>query len=753
MAQLALIIAIEDYPDLEGGGLPPKLVGTLQAGQTFRDWLIAKWQSDGKADGQIIFCSEPPLEFGTGASRADIIKAILKLREIGAGTTDEFFFFFSGHGCMLVETPNQRSDVLIASNFQDANRSGDACLSLDEIVVWLRDHLGGNLHFYFVDACRNKLGPSDIAIGPLPPTVAQGSAQPTTLVLQSTVEGAVAAAGTLFPSALLDGLKGSSSAKVWDSAIDDKMFVKFESLRRYVKKRIAKQQPIYHQVEGERGESEAILATVAPVPRCKCEIEIETALPTDEYKVVVRRGRSDTDDEPLVFLGASFKFELEPDIYQISVRFGETRLKPSAAGPWEVYDDVKLTYNKGALISGSTPASATGPARARITIPATAGLEVRNVISGKIKEFAASQSASLDEGHYVAKWIDLERRVFDQREFQVVKNKPIELDQKARTSSVPHASIARLLPKPKSGVFRFSKSLQNVTDTDLNVWLALVGGGRIVKQAGTDEILFKLPLHDFSQQSPGSSPIYVLAGLDVPEAALKAALHHQGAVDWADVPSTRGMPGIYERVFQSPPGSQLLSLQIANQPTYTLATVAIPNRATLITLTRDERRAYRVVQYLLPMAHLAHLLPEPVRARAMQEPLVDLLFLAQAHRAFAKRRNLTTDVPGPQLAAMLDGKWLDPIACSMAIYEHNRRGRIADARQAMKNMTDYFPEVPDLAAFARLGGEEVDRPQGVPLYFDGLRAFPDCMTADWLPFKGQKLDFTSCWTAWHNVVS
>ena len=46
MAVRALIIAVEHYPRVVGGGIAKTLPGTLQAGLRFKDWLLKKWEQE-----------------------------------------------------------------------------------------------------------------------------------------------------------------------------------------------------------------------------------------------------------------------------------------------------------------------------------------------------------------------------------------------------------------------------------------------------------------------------------------------------------------------------------------------------------------------------------------------------------------------------------------------------------------------------------------------------------------------------------
>src|SRR4051812_12419427 len=207
MARRALIIAIENYPQAESGLVANQLPGTLDGGRKFREWLENKWKKEGlaAADTEVIFCSEPKQSKNRGATRSDIVTALDELRKKPQNTTEELFFFFSGHGFSFEAQIGQRADIVIASDYQNAVLSGPACLNLDEIIRWLRWHLGPGRHYYFIDACRNPLDATQIVPGPLTGWNQQRGQEPTTYLLQSTVPGAVATVGGKFPVSLLEG--------------------------------------------------------------------------------------------------------------------------------------------------------------------------------------------------------------------------------------------------------------------------------------------------------------------------------------------------------------------------------------------------------------------------------------------------------------------------------------------------------------------------------------------------------------------
>src|SRR5438046_2924979 len=139
MAYRALIIAIEEYPKARGGLVVNTLPGTLEAGKNFKTWLEKKWNSEGRnaGDTEVRFSSEPIFAGNRKATRDGILTSLDELRRKPQNSTDELFFFFSGHGFSFDKTVGERSDMIIASDFEDAIHSGASCLNLDEIIRWL----------------------------------------------------------------------------------------------------------------------------------------------------------------------------------------------------------------------------------------------------------------------------------------------------------------------------------------------------------------------------------------------------------------------------------------------------------------------------------------------------------------------------------------------------------------------------------------------------------------------------------------
>jgi hypothetical protein len=759
MAARALVIAIQDYPKVEGGGMARSLPGTLQAGLEFKAWLTEKWAAEGAVEPQLIFCSEPAQAGGRAATSEDIRTALVNLRESGQAATEQLYFFFSGHGFSFREKPGSRADILVTSDFRSAALSGHCCLKLDEIIFWLRVHLGSGQHYYFIDSCRNPLTPKEIQPAPLLPIDPQASGEASTFLLQSTVEGATAAVGGPFPTALIAGLRGQGKAKTWDDQVDDRMFVRYDSLRGYVKSSVAADQQITHEVKGTDGESDAVFAVLHPVPLSACRIEIENAPAQLEGEVVYRRGRTKAVERWKLNTGAGL-LQLEPDVYLITITLKDgAAVQRSEPVRVDLYEDRTVVFSIGSFEATGAVADLEGAAEAaaadvEFIVPERTELTVRNVLTGESTVLDTSRRARLPPGRYFATFGSAAHRTMLRREIDLAPGQTGLINLAEWRNSPPHVAIASKLPDVaiRPDGIEFSESLGGpVADPDLDLWLAIVGGGRILGPAGGNEKLARFPLHDFGAESAGASPIYVLAGFEDVDMTLDVAVSGGARVRWSPSARPDRMAGIREARVAATPGSRLLSLRIGDQPAYTVATLASPNRAMLVTVTLDAEARPRIAQYLLPLGHLVHLLPGLVQQRLRQRrQLRDVRFIAQATRAFRRRRDLWKELSADDLDAQLDAKWLDPIGSLLAAYESVRRNRKDALGIVVTNMKRDFADLPDTAALARLAGEDMGRPAGTPLFLDGLRAFPDY--PEWLPLPASHLDFGSAWTAWVGAV-
>jgi hypothetical protein len=544
----------------------------------------------------------------------------------------------------------------------------------------------------------------------------------------------------------MDGLRGKGRAKVWDPRASDKMYVRYDSLRTQLKTLLANVQKITSRVDGPEGESDGVLAILQPVPKSRCTIEIEGSPAVANGEIVLRRGRSGADERQALNNQPTV-IELEPDDYIISLRLNDVAAETKMPMPADLYDDRRIVFTpvtattmRGGLESLSWALEST-IADVDIVVPAETTLDIRNMNTGLEKRFTQSTTEQLPSGHYFT--------TLRSRSGGVLKRQDIQLSSGERVvnvaewrQSAPHASIARQLPlyAVNGDAVDFSESLGGaITDPDLDLWLALIGGGRILGRSGDYSKLAGFPLHDFSNEKSGAAPTYVLAGLRT-AAVLEIGISRDENVRWSLATQPEGMRGIYEAYFPRQTGWQLVSFRVDGGIPYTIASLASRNRAMLITLTLESEDNLRLSQYLLP---LGHLIPSD------RNRLLDLKFLAQACRAFRRRREFEKELPTDRLTELLDAKWVDPIASCLASYESFRRGR--KVPEVIKHTKECFSDLPDTIALDRLMGKPVPHPLSPPLFLDGVLAFPDYRS--WLPLSASYLDYASPWTAWRGAVN
>jgi hypothetical protein len=719
MSHRALIIAIEHYPDMADRH-QATLPGTLQAGLDFKDWLVGKWAAQKDSQGhpietEIVFCSEPvvastpgmpgqPPIAGRPATRRDIVKAVRGLRDSGSNATEELFVFFSGHGFSFASPGRAKTHFILSADFETPELSAPSCLPLLELINWLRDHMGPGRHFYFIDACRNVLTAATVVppseLLPIDPNAPGGG---RAYYLQSARTGVTAPAESAFVPALLRGLAGSGRAKQYLPDIDDAMVVHYGSLKEYLTLTLKDHRPSGDGDEDENP-ADALLQTIRPIPTVTCTVKVEDALAGDEMFVRIQRGRGAVEEIP--FEPPSVQRELPVDDYRIGVRIKDAAVDPASLQKFDGFE--------------GTPAV--------LTFKRTEGLSVGGGL-GMTPFEAGILALPPDEaaprgGPAAAAW----------------------------DVSLPHRSIAALLPHDDAGV-DFSESLGGpVTDTDLDVWLAILGGGRILASHATDfSKIGPLPLCDFTTESAGASPVYLLAAFPE-DRPLELSVSDDIVPQWQVVDPISAMPGVRHLRVSGAPGPKLVSIKLPGSVTWTYASLAMANRATLLTLTLDEDGDARLSQYLLPIGHLIDRLPGelPGYVRGRVSPLDDVRNLATAGRAFRRRGDMARHMPSHLFQELVGAKWVDPIGSAFVAYQALRRGDKALVRHVAANMMTFFPELPDSAALAIRAGMTVARPPGIPLILDGLRAYPDFAT--WLPLPAGLLDGAGPWTAWRGAV-
>lgn len=753
MPDRALIIAIERYDKARDGFTAKELAGTLAAGLAFRDWLREKWKQEGKLGGEIFFCSEPQVAGGRGADGKSIVDALIELGDHGRDQTDTLFVYFSGHGFRLAGETIKLADVLVAADFEDVRRSAASCFKLDALVDGLRTSLGHGTHFYFIDACRNEV--TKAIASSIMPFDGQGSEEPSVFVLQSTIPGAPALVAGPFAKRLMEGLRGAGKAKVWEPPATDSMKVRFDSLRKYLKEQLKDVQPITQVTSGELGESDVVLATIAPVKPVNLSIVLDGTGPVVSGTALIAPFGGGATQHPIT--AATTVVPLPPNDYKVSVAVDQGGVTPDGAVDVSLYEDRETRFTVGGRKARDIGAGAAVVRNVTVSLPTGTELVMRHLGSGVERTFAQSEAATLPAGAYATVYRSRQGELLRRSEVVVEAERHLAVAPAAWAGAPALESIAKRFPQHDGGV-DFSESLGGpIVDPDPDIWLAILAGGRVIGSQANFNKIAALPLAEFSNEVAGASPVYVLAALPESRMKLRVGLGRKDApIEWTTAKEPRGMKGVYEAVMHPAAGQTFVTLAVGDQPAYTVTTLASPNRCTSIVLSLGDDGQPRVGQYLLPIGHLVDRLEPFVQGMlASRNPLKDVHTLALLTRAFRKRRRIETEFGSSQLVELLYAKWLDPIATSIATYECVRRNVNRDLLPTVAgNMRMFFGDLPDTPAIARLAGVGSPPPIGVPLFLDGLRAFPDHAAAlePWMPHPAGLLDYSGPWTVWRGAV-
>ena len=755
----ALIIAVENYPALNEA-LSGTLTGTLDNAVAFRKWLI-KTKSADRAN--ILFCCEPrTTEATAGASKKEIRKAIIDLRDAGAGDTEELYFFFSGHGFAQVGLGRRATgDALLPSDYADPTSTGDLPIKHDEIVNLLQSDLGPGVHFHFVDVCRNERSENKFPAGTLSiPSNAMDTGQATAHLLYSTSHGDAARVDSGFGTLLVEGLHGTSTAKRWlaQGGMPRKLVVRFESLVDFIRSRLKTQRP--DADPGDVGK-DLIYEFRPPIEKKRCEIIVDNASAANSFDL--KLGNSNQEEIAREsFQGRQHVIQRLPDDYFIAVTAPDVLVEPSGWVHVDLYEDATKQFRviPGRPRGPVQPPEPSNPARLDLRLPAGADGVIRRLATGQDIQLGSKNTISLPSGEYDLQVKDSDGWTVRRKTFELSsgKAKTIDLDEPPPTAL--HEEILKAVPGQHQGSSPdFSESLGGViADQDPALWLAIMGASHIIKDPSDFSKLGQLPLADFSNVPPGSSALYLLVGLEEQFHSLQLGLSDAEQPiprRWEQVAKVHGFEHLSHYMEVAPGGPALLSLALGQTSVITLTTALLPNRATLVTVTQDREGSMQVQQMMLPLGHLVKELPEIVRDRVfmdMDDPLRNIKFIVQAQRTFRKRLALDTGGPSRrmELNYLLYGKWLDPVMAALAAYEVIRRGLRTDLDEAVRNLLEYFPDFPDTIALVGLVTGKARRRIGWPLFLDGLRAFKSYQEK--LPLPASRLDYRGMWTLWRGAV-
>lgn len=771
MAARALIVAIEDYTRSEA--LHGKLEGTNEAAKGFYEWLAQKKRVE---PANILCCGDPVLPFRTaGTTRPEIVAEIRRLRDQGKDQTEELYVYLSGHGFTYTDQMGRAPvDVLVGADFERPQDSGTACIKLDELQEKLRFAMGPGNHYYFVDACRNPLRAEEIDVPSLGVVLGNSNlGHPTWYTLYSTAPGATADVRSGFARALTEALSGRGRAKTWQRG---KLWVTFELLCTYVKSRLQMQEVD----SNKRGPGEGLIMLLEPPPQSRCEVRVEGADPDDTFTLTLASPLGAGSEHR--FSGDSFAFDVAPFDYYLTVSHPASRveqLEPPPGEAVDLYDGAAVRFRKdtaadpagaealpGEEPPGDVPMGKVSPAAnatVRLDAPTGGVVSLENLETGAVVDRPTQHtSIPIEPGLYRLK-VREHGVTVSSRRLEIPPGGDLPLDLPKPSLSTAHHAILEHIPgeDPENGVREFAESLGPTVNTDLGLWLSLIGASRIAAPPHQRGKLAALPLERFDDVRPGDSPVYVLGAFEGLAGPFQIALDGGRSPEWRPLGSARGVAPLFEARLATEGGAHLLSFQAEHLAPRTYAVQTFANRATLVTFSSSEGGTIEVHQYALPLWALLGQLAPSVLGRLPADPLPRVRVLYTAQKQFARHREVQARLQGDEVDStawrdLTYSKWLDPVMSLMAAHELIRTRPLESTRNLLetivRNLRRHFPGMADVEALALCAGMEHMIPSGAPLLLDSVLAFEAAGLQIAYPLPQHRIDFSSSWTCWVAAV-
>jgi Caspase domain len=744
MTARAFLIAVEDYSQ----GALPVLKGPASDAELFRQWLTECKKVE---KASIYCCADQTCEWRTaGTNREEILDELERFVKNFADKTDEMFFFFSGHGFSYSSSAWAESvDVLVASNFQQYERSGGACLRLQEIQHKVGRALGRGQHYYFLDACRNVVQEREIEVLPFGRVFHPSDlGTPVNSTLFSAMPGSTTTIDSGFSKALVEGLRGKGRAKGWE---EKRMFVKFDLLCEYVKDRVKVQ-----EIDNKPGPGKGLIYELVPVPEHLCRVEVANSITSDSFvgRVIGRSWERNFD-----FRGSAFDLHLVPDDYEILLEHSRdevTRIDPAPPSMLDLYEQSSI-----AKFEKRTPIVPPGPKspqleRARIEITAVPFVELmlRNLATNDTTTKAETIEDDFRPGTYELKALEHDTTIC-QTKFKIRPGDHLRLDLLANRTGPTRASILKAVNGDETGrVVEFSETLGPMADWDLGLWLTILGASRILAPIGHfRKLRDNLNLEAFDDVQAENAPIYILSAFENSSKVPKIAVSQGRSISWKPMTPVQGLEGVSERRFDTQRGSNLVSIELESHLAITFVAESFPNRATLVVVVKDENVRLRIYQFVLPLHRLSKFLKRSETAVFSDKPLrvVRTMFAAESRFLRELPIELSKNEYWEQL---VNGAVPDPIMARIACYELIRLGlrktQVPRMQGIVEKLKAQFGRCGDTEAISKLAGMNWTVPDTPPLFIDGILALQDAEVA--FPLSADKFDFACSWSTWSNGV-
>jgi uncharacterized caspase-like protein len=345
MKDYAIVVGCDAYPNLPNGNLTTAVADAL----AFRDWLCNDLRAAAADITVLVSPSAPDTNPYGPATRAAIAQAVANLvarRDIGR--TDRLFVYFAGHGCGTDPgSPVLSKDALAFADYLAVDPAG-SCVGVQDMVLRLEQSCFGSV-VLFLDACRDFPFTTAFQLSGLgvDPAARNGDPRrPAVYLAQATFPGGVteaAADGGVFTGAVLRGLRGDGSAKVFDELANPPYVVRWSSLRDYLNTAFPDRELRL------RGDDDIVLATFPdgsfpsvkltvdvepPAKRVASDLQVRVRFPDPTFTWDDLLERPHSGPVPVTL-------EVPPRRHQVDVAAGSFRSRRS----FDVYEDRRVTLS------------------------------------------------------------------------------------------------------------------------------------------------------------------------------------------------------------------------------------------------------------------------------------------------------------------------------------------------------------------------------------------------------------------------
>jgi Caspase domain len=711
------------------------------------------------------------------ATKNKIVEVANDLKKRSGGKGERLFFYFSGHG-LTSRMSFSDENGLAAADFTDVLT--DNSLTVQSISEYF-EATQFQEQYFFIDGCRNiPWEETEFVLGRMPrpqrrdpnlPAIQQFICYATSPGVKAKEMGKAGEERGAFTTALLDGLKGTRTAKLWNEARQE-YDVPWENLFKFVEDAVTKQRigvgkgidaekliQIPRQA-GERGSANPSLGRFAansfPGELLQVFLDPASAIPGAEINV---RDHGDLDEIRSQISTLPVPFTLPPKTYSVRALAPNHRPKRKS---WVV--DL---YQPQSTVVELEPGSPAPPVPSPSPTPGPSGpagkpsnlegglladLEVQGpdslasleVLDNSGQVLTIGQGSlkctGLEPGFYRARLLTPEGKSEEQLiELSAGESKTVLLtapkspDTRLTSELAARAGFSTHL----DNTIEVSETMGPLAATQLSTILTLAGSVSAYDKAERpSHRLRSLGVRSFTDviSTKASSGIQILFGIDLANA--EDAEKYVSEVKLRVWPFGKPVPEKFERCdpfsatglaefsCATSPGPHWLAMELPGQKPLVLTLATLPGRLTMMVIQFNDDRTGRIFQYMPSLKPDGYSKPEDMRRLELMQ------------RFYMSGR---LDHVSPVAEELLYLKWEEPIAGCLGGYLMLRLGKPNELAIAGSNMTKFFGELSDSHVLwaeyqASIKMHAVAKAEyyaaldrGLPIFADGIARLSDAV--------------------------